>query len=188
MTAPSGGSARPDPYVDLSDEAAHRAAVQARREERERSARAGEVASWSGTLRDLAERRVDVSVSCAAGRQHRGALVAVGVDHIGLRVGPSGLVVIAIDTVRAVRPEPGSPGGAAMGDRDEPRDRRIEDVLDEVVARDGRVAVVLRDVPEPLHGEVLGLGDDVLTIRLETARRERVFVPLAAIAELLVTG
>jgi hypothetical protein len=175
-----------DPYVALADEAVHRAAVASRREERDRRDRASELATWLGALRDLAERDVEVSVGCAAGRGHRGRLVAVGPDHLGLRLPTGALVLVALDTVRSVRPEPGHRGGAAMGDREPPADRTLAEVLQDLADRDGTAAIALRDVADPLQGTVLGLGEDVMTLRLDTAQRETVLVPLCAIAELLV--
>lgn len=176
----------PDAYLAFTDEATHRAAVASRIEERDRRDRASEVATWLGSLRDLAERGLEVSLVCAAGRAHRGALVAVGPDHVGLRLATGALVLVALDTVRAVRPEPGHRGDAAMGDRGHPADRTLVDVLEDLALRDGSVAVRLRDVVDPVNGTVLGLGDDVLTLRLDTAQRETMIVPLDAVAELLV--
>jgi hypothetical protein len=135
---------------------------------------------------DVAERDVDVSVGCAAGRAHRGRLVAGGPDHLGLRLPTGALVLVALDTVRSVRPEPGHRGGAAMGDREPPADRTLAEVLQDLADRDGAAAIALRDVADPLQGTVLGLGEDVMTLRLDTAQRETVLVPLCAIAELLV--
>lgn len=175
-----------DPFLALADDAAHRAAVASRREERDRRDRASELATWAGTLRDLAERGLRVSLACAAGRSHRGTLSAVGPDHVGLRLANGALVLLALDTVRAVRPEPGSRQAAVMGDRPVPAGPTLAEVLQDLVERDGAAAVTLREVTEPLRGTVLGLGEDVMTLRLDTALHETVIVPLNAIAELLV--
>lgn len=180
-------SREPDPYLALADEAALRAAVASRLEERDRRDRAAELATWIGTLRDLAERGVRVSIACTSGRTHRGVLVAVALDHVGVELDSGSVVLLALDTLRAVRPEPGQPAPAAMGDRDErPADRTLAEVLTDLAERDGEVAIVLRDVTEPLQGEVLGLGEDVLTLRTSGSGRDTVYVPLAAVSELLV--
>jgi hypothetical protein len=175
-----------DPYLDLADDAAHAAAVRARSEQRRREERAAEVATWVGTLRDLAERRAAVVVRGRAGRVHRGALVAVGLDHVALRLAAGSLVLLALDAVRAVRPEPGQPAPPAMGDRDAAQDRTLPEVLHRLVEERRTVVVVLRDVPDPLRGEVVGFGEDVVTLTLRDASPATVYLPLAAVDEVVL--
>lgn len=176
-----------DPYVDLADEAAHAAAVRTRAEERRRRERATEVATWIGTLRDLAERQVPCVVGAAGGRMHRGRIIAVAVDHLAVRAEGGTTVLVVLDLVRLVRPEPGRRAPPAMGDREAAGSRTLVDVLDRLVEVQATVAVVLRDVEDPYEGDVLGLGEDVLTLRLRGGDRATVLLPLAGIAEVLVT-
>jgi hypothetical protein len=175
-----------DPYVDLADDAAHEAAVRARVEQRERRERATEVATWIGTLRDLAERRVMVSLRARSGRVHRGALVGVGRDHVALRLPAGSVALISLDATRTVRPEPGEPAPPAMGDRDSAQDRTLIETFGRLVEDRRPVVVVVRDLDEPLHGDVIGFGEDVVTLRLSGADRGTVYLPLAAVDELVL--
>jgi hypothetical protein len=175
-----------DPFVDLADEAAHEAAVRARAEQRDREERAAELATWIGTLRDLAERRLPVSVRARSGRVHRGALVGLGADHLVLRLQAGSVALIALEATRTVRPEPGQPAPPAMGDRDTAQDRTLAEALARSVDDRRPVVLVLRDVEDPLQGEVIGLGEDVVTLRLGGVDRGTVYLPLDAVDELLL--
>ena len=175
-----------DPYLDLADDASLRMAINARSEERARQDRAADLATWVGTLRDLAERRVPVVVRTGHGRTHRGVLAAIGVDHLAVRSVNGSLVLVAMDTVRLVRPDPSVVAPAAMGDREVPHDRTIAEELEFLVERAHVVAVVVRGLPDPLRGEVAGLGEDVLTLGGVGADRGTIYLPLAAIAELMI--
>jgi hypothetical protein len=175
-----------DPYVDLADEASHEAAVRARTEERDRRERATELATWVGALRDLAERRAVVSLRARSGRVHRGALVGVGLDHVVLERPVGALVLLALEAVRTVRPEPGEPAPPAMGDRESPQDRTLAEALQRLVEGRHPVVLVVEDVAEPLHGLVIGFGEDVVTLRLTGADRGTVYLPLAAVDEVVL--
>lgn len=182
----SGRPPSPDPFVHLADDAVQDAAVRARSERRGRQQRATEVATWIGTLRDLAERRIVVSLRVRSGRVHRGTLVAVARDHVAVRLAAGRLVFVALPAVRTVRPEPGEAAPPAMGDRDSAQDR----TLGEVVARlaEDRAPVVLgvRDLEAALAGEVVGLGEDVLTLRVAGADRATVYLPLDILDEVAI--
>ena len=180
------GRPRSDPYLDLADDASLRAAVSARIDERSRHERATELATWTGTLRDLAERAVPVVVRTGHGRTHRGVLVAIGIDHLAIRLMSTALVLVAIDTVRLVRPDPGANGRAATGDRDRSQDRTLAEELALLAEQVHIVVVGLRGIEDPVRGVVLGLGEDVLTLRGDGADGGTSYLPLGAIAELLI--
>lgn len=177
---------RPDPYVELADDAAHEAAVRARAEERALRETAAELATWVGTLRDLAEARRTVTVHLAAGRTHRGRIVAVGVDHIGLETERGALALLRLTAIRLVRTEPERPAPPATGDRARAQDRTLLEALDRLVDRGARVALVLDGDREPLVGRLLALGEDVLTLRLDGAGGNAVYAPIGAVAEVLL--
>ncbi len=175
-----------DPYLELADDAAHEAALRSRAESRARLERAERTATWLGTLHDLAERGVEVAVTAASGRRHRGALVGVATDHLALRSGEDRLVLVALDTVRMVRPEPQQRLGSATGDRPPPGDRTLADALDRHVEQRRALTVVLRDVPEPLRGQPVAIGEDVLSLRLTVGDPATVLLPVAAVVEVIV--
>ncbi|TVR30280.1 MAG: hypothetical protein EA388_14660 [Nitriliruptor sp.] len=176
-----------DPLVELADDAAQQAAVRARQEERDRREQAAEVATWVGTLRDLAERRLQVAITSGSGRVHRGSLIAVGVDHVAVRQVAGSVVLVARTAIRVLRPEPGAPGVAATGDREHAQDRTLIESLSRIAEERGEVAIYLADVADGLQGEVLGFGEDVLTLRLAGRDRGTVYIPIGAVEEVLWT-
>jgi hypothetical protein len=175
-----------DPFLDLSDEAAQLAAVHDRFERRERQQLAAELATWVGTLRDLSERELTVAVRTAGGRVHRGALIAVGRDHVALRLLSGSLVLVALDAVRTVVPEPGASAPVATGDREHAQDRTLIEALERHVEEVREVVVLLRDTHEPLSGTVLAMGEDVLTLRADGNRRGTTYLPTTAIVAVLL--
>jgi hypothetical protein len=177
-----------DPFVSLTDEAAQQRAVRARAEERSRREVAAAVATWVGTLRDLAEAGRTVTVLTGSGRAHRGVLMAVGIDHVALAVEPDGTALLRFDALRAVRPEalPASP--PAMGDRSWSQDRDLSTWFERLHELQARVGLVLDGAPEALHGRMLAFGEDVLTLRLDGRDRGLVYVRVAAVSEVLVSA
>lgn len=184
MTWPPPGR---DPLIELADDAVHEAAVRARLDERMRRDRAAELATWVGTLRDLAERRRIVVVTGGSGRVHSGALIAVGIDHVAMLQADGTVVLVALSAIRMLRTQPGSGSPAAMGDREHAQDRTLLEALARIADDRSPVAIYLADVAEGLHGEVLGFGDDVLTLRVGGHDRGTVYVPVGAIEEVLWT-
>ena len=175
-----------DPFLALGDDARQAAEVAARSEQRSRAERASEVATWRGTLWDLAERRLPVSLRLAGGRTRRGCLVAVGADHLGIRTAAGQLVLVLLGAVRTLRPEPGLPAPIATGDRDRCLGRRLVEVLAELVEERAPVVLGCEGWDEPLVGELVALGEDVLTLRMEGVERGTIYLPLDAVTEVVV--
>lgn len=175
-----------DPFVELGDAARQEAEAAARAERRSRLERASEVATWRGTLRDLAERQLPVSLRLAGTRTRRGRLVALGADHLGLRTPAGQLVLVRLDAVRAVRPDPGLAAPVATGDRDRIDGRRIVEVLAAIVEDRQRVVLGCDGWEEPLVGVLAALGEDVLTMQLDGVQRDVVYLPLAAVVEVVL--
>lgn len=176
----------PDPFISLSDEAAQQRAVRARAEERSRREIAAAVATWVGTLRDLAEAGRVVTVLTGSGRAHRGVLVAVGVDHVAVGTESEGTALLRLDTLRAVRPEPVPDMPPAMGDRSWSQDRELPVWIERFLELELRVGLVLDGAAEALQGQLVALGEDVLTLRLDGRDRGLVYVNVAAVSEVLV--
>jgi hypothetical protein len=183
VSGPSG--AAPDPYVALADEAAHAEVLRVRAEERARREAASALATWIGTLRDLAETARTVTVQTAAGRSHRGVLAAVGIDHLAL-VAPSGVrILVRLDAVCLVRPAPDRPAPPASGDRDRSQDRALGEALEPLVG--SQVTLGLAGGHDPVRGRLVALGEDVVTLRLDGPDRGGVYLPLAAVEEVVLT-
>jgi hypothetical protein len=177
-----------DPYLELTDEAVQERAVQARSEARRRREVAATVATWVGTLRDLAESRRTVTLLGASGRVLRGVLVAVGTDHVAIALDPDGLALLRSDRLSAVRPEPSPDTPPAMGDRSWSQDRPFEAWLEHLLELDERVGVVLDGSDEVVHGRLLALGEDVATLRLDGQDRGLLYARVASVSEVLVPG
>lgn len=178
----------PDPYVELTDRGVLRDAIVARGRERGRRERAAELATWEGTLRDLAERGGRLVVRTAGDRVHRGVLLAVGIDHLAVRSANGGTVLIAADIVRSVRPEPGSVAPIATGDRERSQDRTLLEALALVIEERPEVVFALREIADPIAGRVVGLGEDVITLRVDGSEGATIYLPVAALREIVVPG
>lgn len=177
---------RRDPYVDLADEAAHEQAVRARVQERALRERAAELASWVGTLRDLAEREVGVVVLSGSGRAHRGVLVAVAEDFVAMRLPAGQVVALARDAVSSVRPEPGAASMPAMGDRERAQDRTLLELIDRAAEERRRVAIAVAGATDVVQGVLVGVGEDVISLRLDSHERGVVYLRAEAVLEVVV--
>lgn len=159
----------------------------ARQRSRERWLRqqAEEGGSLAGVLCDLAERAVPVAVRSRAGRQHRGRVRAVGDDFVALALAPAsaGDVVLALDAVSWVR---AGPGAAPTGDRAARTGLRLTEVLARLAAERERILVVALDGGAAVAGVLRSVGRDVAVVRLEGPEPATVYVPTAAIAEVVL--
>ena len=175
-----------DAFLELGDAARVDEEIAARGERRSRLARAREVATWIGTLRDLAEHRQPAIVTLAGGRSYRGALVAVGRDHVAVRSSGGQLALLRTSAIRSLRPEPGSAAAIATGDRERSEGRTLVEVIERLVEDRARVVLGLQGVDELLPGVLLGLGEDVISLRAEPGETGLAYVPTRAVRELLL--
>lgn len=175
-----------DPYLALADDAAVSVAIASRSEQQARLQRATEVATWTGTLRDLAERASPLVVRTAGDRVHHGRLVAVGIDHVAVAVPDAMVVLIATDTLRSIRLAPGHRAPVATGDRERSQDRTLIEALDFLIEERRDVVIRLRQSADLLTGQIVGLGDDVVTMRFAHGEHGTVYLPTHAIGEVMV--
>jgi hypothetical protein len=184
------GAQPDDAYVGLRDDAVLERAVEERVTGREHRDRALELATWTGTLRDLAERGTSVVVALEDGLAHRGRLLAVGVDHVALALDAGGVGLLALDAVRSVRPEPGTAAGGAMGDRARSQDRTLIEAVDRHRCEHPELVLGVRGAVHPIRGSVVGLGEDVLSLRVSDAAGGAhpgvVYLPTTAIREVVL--
>lgn len=191
----TGRWSQPDPFLALSDAAAQDAVVAERRRLREQLDRAAEVATWVGALRDLAESRRPVTVLVAGGRSRRGMVTAIGADVLVVTVGSGDRLLVRLDTVRAVyvgSPVTGAADAAvpapARGHRGPASTRRFLAVLAGELESDPEVSLWLDAVADPLRGRVLGVGEDVLSLRLGGGAGVVAQVPTRMVVEVLLAG
>ena len=148
----------------LLDDARSDALTQARVRERWLRRQATESATLVGTLVDLAESGVALSVTLVGGRRHDG--VAVGLGHDVLVLLDRGEhVAVRLGSVTLIRPGPGSAVDRASGDRAAAIDLGFVELLGRMVDERPEVGVALV-TGETLAGSLLAVGSDLLTLRL----------------------
>jgi hypothetical protein len=181
-------SGEDDPHLHLTDDARLADEIATRAERRSRAARAADLATWAGTLHDLAEREVAAVVRIDGGRSYRGTIEAIGVDHVAIRTSGGTLALLLREAIRAVRPQPGLRAPVATGDRQRSVGRTLLEILFRLAEDGTRVALGLQGLEEPLAGHVVGLGEDVITLRIEAGDQGIVYLPTAALREVILEG
>jgi hypothetical protein len=137
-----------------------------------------ESATLAGTLVDLTEAGTHLTVQTSRGRVHRGMAAAVGADFVAVRTDAEQLVMIALSAVVAVRPT--GPALAATGSR-RTAPTTLAQFLCELAEERPRVRLVAAG--EPVSGELLAVGADVLSIRCDTQPPTVAYVPVTSVSE-----
>lgn len=158
-----------DPLVGLTDDARVADAIAERADQRDLTARATELATLVGTLRDLAERHAGVGVTTTSGRSMRGSAVGVAVDHVVVATRAGQRVFVHLDHVAVVRPDPDGRVPLAQGDRDHAQDLLLLERCARWVVDRPTVAigVVGGDL---LRGRLLAVSEDLLSVSLDGSR------------------
>lgn len=156
-------------------------AAQERIRERWLRQQSAEEATMTGVLASLAERSRPVVVRTSAARHHRGLLTAVASDFCALRTAQGTDVLVAFDGVVSVHTTPGD--DRAVGDRTLTIDVLLHEALSELSLDRPRVLVLARGENQGLAGELLSVGRDVLTLRLDGEPRSLAYVPLGSVVE-----
>lgn len=151
-------------WEDLLDEAKADAQMQARIRERWLRRQAAESATLVGTLLDLAESGVGVSISSMGGRRHDGTIVGLGTDVVVL-ADRGEHVAVRLSAVTLVRPHPGSATGLASGDRPAALDLGFIELLARVVDDEPEVAIAFV-IGETAAGTLLAVGIDIVSLRV----------------------
>ena len=186
MTASDGLIARPSSSLSarlhqLIDDVRVDDAADARARERWLRTAAEADATLAGVLLDLGERDAHVGIATVEGRRVLGTIEVVGADFIAVRTDAGHEVLLAIDAVASVRTAPSL--DPAVGDRVMTTDLRLGDLLSELAAERARVRLVLRDGGDVVAGELRSIGQDVVSVRAESATGGTAYVPLAAVVE-----
>lgn len=139
---------------------------------------AEEEASLAGTLVDVAERQRPVTL--AVGAHHvRGVIAGVGGDFVAMRTDRGQHVLVVTGAIDIVRAEPG--GTAVRGDRLVTLEVTLGAVLGPVAA-DRPDVLVRTDGGDALRGELRSAGTDVVQLRIEGDPPTPAWVPLDAVA------
>ncbi|HEY8526873.1 MAG TPA: hypothetical protein VIL48_18015 [Acidimicrobiales bacterium] len=167
-------------------------AARQRTHERWLRQQAEEEATLVGVLCDLAERGTPVAVRTRVGRQHRGTVAAVGEDFVAVAAtasgsGPGPFAYVALAAVASVRTSPGRVP-PPTGDRVVRSRGRLADVLAGLAAERERILVVTAGAGDAVAGSLRAVGRDVAVVRLDGAEAGTAYVPLEAVAEVVVGG
>jgi hypothetical protein len=162
-------------------------AARARSRERWLRMQAEEDGTLVGVLADLQDAGAPVTVHTCAGGRHRGVVRAVGVDVLALDADdrPGGEVFVALAAVVAVRGGPGAP--RVVGDRGVERTVRLLDVVVGLAAEREHVRLVATG-GEAVAGVVRSVGRDLVVVQTPGGEPAVAYVPLDAVAEIVVTG
>lgn len=157
-------------------------AASARARERWLRQQAGEEATVAGTLVDLAEREATVVVRTREGRRHRGRVRAVAADFVVLAPDGGGVVLLALAAVASFAGAGPAAAGVA-GDRPPAVDVSLAVALAGLAGERPAVAIVAAGSGEPVRGDLVGVGVDVVTVRPDGGPRSPVHLPVAAVSE-----
>jgi hypothetical protein len=154
-----------DPTVRLRDDGSVEDAVAARRARHHFAQVESELATFVGTLRELAERGVEVTIRGDDDRGFQGVVLAVATDHVVMATPPGQRVHMLLDAIHTVRVEPGSRAGIPRSSREAAQDLLLLERLDRWLDDPPDVAIFVAGRIDPVRGRLTAVGDDVLTIR-----------------------
>jgi hypothetical protein len=145
---------------------------------------AEEESTVTGVLADLREAGVAVTVHTRTGGRHSGVVRALGADFVALAVAATGQdVVVALAALSSVRTPPGVP--LVTGDRAVVATPHLVDVVAHLASEREQVRIVTGG-GEAVTGVVRWVGGDVAVVRGVGDPPSVTYVPLSAIAELVV--
>lgn len=156
-----------------------KAAEAARSRTRERSLReqAATAATWTGALVDLAENRSRVVLLVGAGRL-TGTLEAIGADFCVLAATAGRPVLVNLARVAAALTEAPRGRDPVSGSRLPTLELSLAAALSVLAEERAPVQVAVGDGHQ-VTGDLVGVGEDVLTLRSHGTRTGAVLVPLA---------
>lgn len=148
-----------------------------------------EEATLHGVLVDLAERGESVAVQLATGGGRQGRLVVVGRDVAGLALRDGSVVLLALGAITTVRTGPAVP--PTMGEPRRPVGLGLAGVLSDLAADRHPVTIGLPHAgtgggAQVVAGTLQWVGEDVAVVQGTGEGRVTSYVPLDAIAEVLL--
>lgn len=143
---------------------------------------AEEDASLAGALVDLTERGRPVMIE-VRDRRVRGRVVGVGGDFVAVRSDQDQQVLLPMQAIDVIHAEPGDTD--ARGDRPPLYETTLHAVLGPVAADRPHVAVMTYG-GSTVRGQLRSAGRDVLRIRLDADPPSPTWVPLHAVAMLVL--
>ena len=173
MTSPSEDELR-----RLTDDTRRADAIESRRRELWLRRQAEEEGTFHGILVDLAERQGTMAMQTRAGRVVRGRAVTLGADFVALAGAQDGTVLVPLQMVTAVSPEPGTLPSA--GDRAETTSTSFANAVADLAA-DRPTVTVYTHGSGRVTGTLWSVGQDFGVVR---APAGDTYVPFAAVNDL----
>jgi hypothetical protein len=158
-------------------------AAQARTRERWLQQQAAEETTFVSVLTDLGERQRSVLVHTSVGHRHVGSARALGVDFVVLRTDVGRDVLIATTAITAVRSQPRDP--VAHSGRVVALHLHFADAILAMGAECPRVTVTTSDGAS-FNGDLVSVGRDVITVRVDGDERANVYIPMGSVTEIAV--
>jgi hypothetical protein len=145
-----------------------------------------EEATWIGTLIDLAEQRKSIGLATTTGQNHRVVIDAVGPDVVVAQRPDSTQLLIRLEIIESLTGA-GKPTATGIGTG---QGATFHELLFGLCADRPKVSVTTRS-GRVVHGQLLAVGTDVLTLRsLDSAASEHrpvsTMIPVFAAAEVVV--
>ena len=175
---------RLDPLVALLDDARAAERATARRRGGSLRRQAEEEATLAGAMIDLSERGSLVAVGSRSGRTSSGTVAAVARDFVVVR-SEGADACISLAAVSSVRLPGGERHRPPTGSRQPALDLLLVEVLAGLSAERPRITLVTRG-DGVLAGELVAVGADVVTLRMDGDHRTLCYVAAAAVEEVLV--
>lgn len=178
-----------DPFAELVDRARADDAARERSRERWLRHQAEEGATLVGTLVDLAELTVPVTVTTASHRRHHGVVTTVATDFVVLHRA-AGDVFLRLATMVMVQPRPSRNvpplRPTASDDRAAPLDLRLAELLVGAAPHRPRISVATVGNDAVVCGELRSAGVDVATLALDGEPGLRCYVSVPSLSEVSV--
>ena len=143
-----------------------------------------EAASFGGTLLDLAEADVVVSIRTATGHQFVGTIRTLSEDHLSIAGPGRPRTLVALHALVAVSVAQQRSGGA-RGDR-LIRGETLIDAMAWLAGERPRVSIGVVGPGELLTGRLWSCGGDVCTLRTDATEGRWIHVRTAAISEVML--
>lgn len=163
------GGTPPDPLDfemrSLVDRSRVEQAVEERRRRIMLRQQAAESGSLVGSMLDLAEHGVIVTVLSGAAHRSRGRIRMIGADFVGLVDDAGTTTLICLDAVAMLRAEPGA--ADTIGDR---MPIGSATLLETLLVETGNAVLVRTMWDESVAGSLSAVGSDVVIVRTDTGR------------------
>lgn len=141
-----------------------------------------EEAQLTGVALGAAEQHESVTIRTTAGRSHTGMVTAVGADFLAVQSTGGALVYIAMRAVALLQSDRALAAVPAGDARDAPLTMTLQNALADLAGERPEVAIVSEGNPQPVPGQLLAVGVDVLSVAV-AGQRTIAYVSMESLTE-----